>query len=175
MGSLQTREESMLTMKRMTRALAFLLNVIEVYIPVAAFASLFIAFCLQVFFRYVLRDPLRWTFEFSLVSFIWAVMLGACYCLRDNEHIVFTLVHEKMSPGARRAADIFANLFVSVLFGIALVPVLQYIISLSDDFSPVLRIPFSIAFGPFAVMVVDTIIRLVWRTIRELRSIGREV
>lgn len=160
-------------MKRKIRVLAFLLNVVEVYIPVAAFASLFVAFCLQVFFRYVLRDPLQWTFEFSLISFIWAVMLGACYCLRDNEHIVFTLVYEKMSVRTRRATDIFSNLFVSVLFGIALVPVTRYILSLSDELSPVLRIPFSIAFGPFVVMVVDTIIRLVWRTIREFVSIGR--
>jgi TRAP-type C4-dicarboxylate transport system permease small subunit len=157
----------------MRRALAFVVNVIEIYIPVAAFASLFIAFCLQVFFRYVLRDPLRWTFEFSLISFIWAVMLGACYCLRDNEHVVFTLVHEKMAPGMRRAADIVSNLFVSVLFAIALVPILRYIVSLSSDYSPVLRIPFSIAFGPFAVMVIDTIIRLVWRTIRDVRSFWR--
>ncbi|MDR1058903.1 MAG: TRAP transporter small permease, partial [Treponema sp.] len=62
----------------MKKALLFIRNVFELYLPVAAFIALFCSFILQVFFRYVVRHPLTWTQEVITLGFIWSVVFGAC-------------------------------------------------------------------------------------------------
>ena len=37
------------------------------------FMAMFAAFLLQVFTRYVLNDPVAWTQEFVLITYIWIV------------------------------------------------------------------------------------------------------
>ena len=42
----------------------------------ALFAVIIVCVSLQVFFRYVLNDPLTWSEELARFSFMWMVFLG---------------------------------------------------------------------------------------------------
>ncbi len=64
---------------------------------------MFIVFLLNIFFRYVLKNPQNWTFEFSVNAFVIVGLLGACVAYRLEDHVVFDLVYttaESPGPGA---------------------------------------------------------------------------
>jgi TRAP-type transport system small permease protein len=56
-------------------AIALLLGIISV------------AVFLGVFFRYLLRDPLIWSEELSLICFAWLIFIGAAICSRQKKHM----------------------------------------------------------------------------------------
>ena len=58
---------------------------LEVYLPIAVFLLMFISFLTNIFFRYVLKNPQNWTFEFSTYSFVVLGLLGACAAYRNED------------------------------------------------------------------------------------------
>ena len=65
-------------MRQIKKAGRWFADLIEVYLPIAVFVALFLAFLTNVFFRYVVKDPQNWTFEFSVNAFVVVGLLGAC-------------------------------------------------------------------------------------------------
>lgn len=63
-------------------------------------AAIFAVMLLQIAFRYLLNAPLVWTEELARYLYIWACYLGAAVALRRGNHIVITLVHERLPPPA---------------------------------------------------------------------------
>src|SRR3546814_837601 len=55
-------------------------------------AAMFVAFILQIIFRYLLNFPVGWTNEISVVLWIWLLLWGAAFVLRDEEEIRFDLL-----------------------------------------------------------------------------------
>ena len=64
---------------------------------------MFLAFILQVVFRYLLNLPIGWTNEISVVLWLWLVLWGAAFVLREDEEIRFDLIYGAVGPRARRA------------------------------------------------------------------------
>ncbi|RKX82557.1 MAG: hypothetical protein DRP58_10120, partial [Spirochaetes bacterium] len=81
------------TVRFLKRSGSFILDLIEIYIPSFTFILLFIAFLLQIFYRYFLV-PLTWPLELTLLCFIWTALLGGLYAKRDNSHVQFTIVYD---------------------------------------------------------------------------------
>lgn len=88
-------------------------------------AALLMAFTVvilvDVLFRYVLRIPLTWPAESSVLLFQWTVFLGASLAVRRRRHFGLDLIIRRMSPRGRRAAEGFALVTVgaaSVLLAI---------------------------------------------------------
>src|SRR5215207_1173270 len=63
---------------------------------------MFAAFILQIFFRYVLKWPIGWTNEISVALWIWIVLFGAAFVVRESEEIRFDLFWAGASDKARR-------------------------------------------------------------------------
>lgn len=152
------------------KILVFLFNAIEIYIPVIAFALMFIIFILQIFYRYVLNMPLMWPYEATLILFIWAAMLGATYTRRKHQHVSFTVVYDKLSPKLQMIIRSIGNFLLSFSFLISLVPVYQYIKYLNYKKSTVLRIPFNIIYFPFVVMLILIICHSIYDLIIDLKN-----
>lgn len=53
-----------------------------------------------------LVEPSRWTEELAGFQLAWTALLGAAYALRRGEHLGFDLLHQWLSPGGRRWADV---------------------------------------------------------------------
>ena len=56
--------------------------------------TMFAIFCgvvIQVFFRYILNQPLMFLSEFTAWTLVWAGYFGASVALKTNEHISLTL------------------------------------------------------------------------------------
>ncbi len=146
-----------------------ILDIFEIYIPVTTFTIMFSVFIIQIFFRYVLRNPLTWPYELTLLAFLATAFLGACYAFRKNDHVEFTLVYEKCSPKLKVFFRLFGNLLIITAFSIALKPVYDFIQFMSYRRTGVLRIPFSIGFFPFFIMMVLILGHCIYNFITDVR------
>ncbi len=136
------------------RVLAFLLDVVELYLPMASFVMLFVLFVINVFFRYVLNAPLTWPYELITLGFVWTAIFGATYVRRIHGHVQFTLVYDGVSPKTQRIFRILANSAVALAFAIAFPATLDWVLFMGFKKSANLQIPFSIAFFPVVVFLV---------------------
>lgn len=117
------------------------------------FLLAFAGFIIQVFFRYVMNDPLRWSEEFVMICFVWTVFWAAAFMVPIREHVSFDVVYDVASPQKRRVLSIIAMIAVIIAFG-ALVPYTwEYLDFLQRKKSPVLRIHMHWIYGCYLLFV----------------------
>lgn len=125
---------------------------IEIIIPVITFSALFLAFVYSVFSRYVLNKPPAWGTEVQVATYIWTVLLGACYVRRLNKHVSFTMIYDALNEDGQRLLRIFRNLVMGITYGILLKPTVLYIHKYRTV-SPSLKIPVKFYFFPIIILV----------------------
>jgi TRAP-type C4-dicarboxylate transport system permease small subunit len=139
------------------KTLLFLREVMEVYIPIAAFIMLFLAFILQVFFRYVLRSPLTWTKDLIVLGFCWSVILGTCYTMREKSHVMFTMLYDSYSPKVAAWARMIGNILIVFTFALMIVPSFKYAFFVGFQKTAALRIPLTWLFIPYTYFLFSII------------------
>jgi TRAP-type C4-dicarboxylate transport system permease small subunit len=154
-----------------SRILFTLLDILEIHIPTISFALMFIVFIIEIAWRY-LFVPLTWTMEFSLMAFIWTTLLGACWALRDDSHVVFGLVYDAVGPKAQRAIRVAGNGLLFLAFCIALYPSWKFVAFMGFKKADVMQISMSIVFFPYVVFTALTIGRLGYKLWTDLRSLA---
>jgi TRAP-type C4-dicarboxylate transport system permease small subunit len=158
--------------KLIRRIFAVARDLVELYVPAAAFVCMFIAFILGVFMRYVVRNPLRWTYEVSQICFVWTAILGACYAQRYEDHITFSMIYDGLTPLRKNIFRIVAHVIVVVMV-IAIGPSISYLLDLAAKTS-VLEIPRAIVFAPYVVLLAVTVIRYGYRLAMDFRALKSE-
>ncbi len=151
---------------------AFILDFFEIFTPAIAFSLLFIAFMVQVFYRYFLV-PLTWPLEFTLIAFIWTTLFGACFAMRDSSHVKFGLIYDMAKPKTKIWMRIIGNFLLISSFCIALFPTYRYIDFMSFKRSNVLKIPMNIAFSPFIVFMLIMIGRIGYNLFIDMKKLYR--
>jgi TRAP-type C4-dicarboxylate transport system permease small subunit len=81
----------------------------------------------QVFFRYVLHDPLVGSEDFAKLFFVWMVFLGTAVVTRDRMHIQVDYFVQKLPPKFRKIVDLSMQLLILVFFLIILKYALDFI------------------------------------------------
>ena len=136
----------------------FLRDIFEIYIPAVAFLSMFLAFILQVFSRYVINMPLTWTQDIIVTGFVWTVLFGACYTMRARRHVKFTMVYDKLKPRPAALSRLVGNAIVALAFLMLIIPSWKYSFFLFFQKTAVLRINYTYIFIPFVYMAVSVIV-----------------
>lgn len=158
----------------LTQGLKKLLDFVEIWVPVVTFALMFVVFVVAIFFRYVLNHPLTWPYELSIILFIWTILFGAGYAKREDSHVVFSVVYDRLSPGKQRISRIVAETIVLIAFLIGFQASASYILFWKTLKTPALRISFDIVFFPYIVFMVLMIGRSAYNLFLDLRSIVRK-
>ena len=91
------------------------------------FAAMFAAFIVQVVSRYVFDAPVSGTLEICSITYVWIVFFAAGTIVTFRQHITFDMLYGVLTAPCRRAAAIFTNASVVVIFTICLPQVLDYI------------------------------------------------
>lgn len=86
------------------------------WLSAAMFATLFVTFVAQVFWRYVLRDPLVWTLEVAGILFVTLSLFTAATQMRLRDHVALDLAVDAMP---RRLAGL-ARAVSLVLFAVVM-------------------------------------------------------
>ena len=136
------------------KAALWLRDCVEIYIPVIAFCVLFIVFVMQVFFRYILRDPKPWSMEVTSMCYVWVVMLGACYTQRKRSHVTFTLIYDALSVRWKAFTAFLGNLIIAVAFAVAILPTWKYIQFMAVQKSSVLKVGLNYIYFPYIVFLL---------------------
>lgn len=146
-------------------------DLMEVYVPCAAFVAMLVAFFFEVFSRYVLNQPLTWPYEITVIGYLWTSVLGASLATRHKAHVSFTSIYDKSSPRARVIMRLTGSFLLLVPFCIALVPCYNYISFMRIQLTTVFRFRYNIVYAPFMVFMALTIIYVASDIVTDVRRI----
>jgi TRAP-type C4-dicarboxylate transport system permease small subunit len=139
----------------------------------AMLAVMFLAFLVQIVFRYLLNFPVGWTSEVSIVAWLWGVLWGAAFVVKEREEVRFDLLYGAFSARARRIAGIVTGLAILGLYAISVPATLDYVRFMKVERTAYLKIRFDYLFSIYVVFVVAVIVRYVWILSRLFR--GKEI
>lgn len=149
----------------------FGLDVVEIYLPAAAFLIMFSVFVLEIFCRYFLNYPLTWAYEVTVFGFIWTAILGAAFATRTGAHVMFDMIYEKMSPKKQLYMRVLGNAVLAVGFAVTVPASYQYIKFMAFEKSSVLQIPFHLGFAPYLPFLLIVIGRAVYQIGVDVRKL----
>jgi TRAP-type C4-dicarboxylate transport system permease small subunit len=129
-------------------------------------AVIFVAFIVQIGLRYLFNWPVGWTSELSLAAWLWLVLWGAAFVLKDDEEIRIDLITERASRRTRRAIGAIGALCTIVLFGMSLPASYEYVSFMKVEKSSYLGIRMDVTYSIYLVFVVAVIARGVRQLIR---------
>ena len=152
------------------RTWSFLLDVVELYIPMLAFTAMFVLFLINVFFRYVLRNPLAWPFELVIVTFIWLAVPAATYVRRTGGHVSFTLIYDTLSADKQRSSRIVANAVVVVSFAAATPATISWVQFMDFKATSNLGLSFSVVYLPIVPFLLLICAHSIVDIIRDIRA-----
>jgi TRAP-type C4-dicarboxylate transport system permease small subunit len=128
----------------------------------AMLALMFAAFILQIVFRYLLNFPIGWANEISVMLWIWLVLWGAAFVIREEGEIRFDLVYASAGPKARRVMFLIAAASLIVLYTVSLPAVFDYVTFMEVESTAYLKVRFDWLFSIYLVFVVAVIVRYLW-------------
>jgi len=128
----------------------------------AMLAVMFVAFLVQIVFRYLLDLPVGWTNELSLVLWIWLVLWGAAFVLREDEEIRFDLFYAMAGRRTRRVMFLVSALSLVGLYTISLPAVVDYVAFMKVEKTAYLKIRFDWLFSVYVIFVVAAVARYLW-------------
>jgi TRAP-type C4-dicarboxylate transport system permease small subunit len=143
-------------------------------VAAAMLGAMFLAFLLQIAFRYLLGLPIGWTHEISVILWIWLVLWGASFVVSEREEIRFDILYGSVGPGARRIMVVASALSLIALYAVSFPAVLDYVTFMKVEKTSYLKIRFDWLFSIYIVFVVATIIRYVWLAWQALRGVAPE-
>lgn len=160
-------------MKAVKKVISFFHDAITIVIPSVAFSILFVTFCVQVFFRYVLNDPLPWAYEVTVIAYMWTIVLGACLAQRRDEHVKFTIVGDLFPKKVQLITNIIGNLIIAACLCMLVVPSIKYLIKIVYEKTTYLRLPTYWAKSPFILFIVVNIVYFVKLIYRDILAIAK--
>jgi len=133
-------------------------------------ATMFSCFLVQIFFRYVLNNPVGWTEEVIVTMWLWTVLWGAAFILRESEEIRFDIIYSAVSERTRRVFTVLTGIALVVLYGISLPAAYQYVSFMKVERSAYLRIPINWLYCVFIIFSVACICRYCWLSYRAIKG-----
>ena len=137
-------------------------------------AIMFVAFILQIVFRYFLNFPIGWTSELSVVAWLYITLLGSAFWLKESEEVRFDLISGRLGPVGRRVVGFVVALSSVVLFGMALPATVKYVAFMKVESSSYLKIRLDVLYSVYVVFAVAIIVRYGWALVGAVRGRATE-
>ena len=128
----------------------------------AMLGVMFTVFILQIVFRYILNLPIGWTHEISVIMWLWMVLFGTAFVVRDSEEIRFDILYSAVNDRWRRVLVVTSAVVLIVFFSISLPAVIDYVLFMKVEKTAYLKIRFDWLYSIYAIFAVATIVRQFW-------------
>lgn len=132
--------------------------------------AIFVLFILQIFTRYVIRQPLGWTLEACLIAWLWLVFWSAAFTLRHEDHVRFTVLAEAANPGLRRVFTILSAVCLITAFSLSLPATADFIGFMAIEKTSLLKIPLDYVFSVYLMFAIAIIARCLWQIVSAFRT-----
>jgi C4-dicarboxylate transporter, DctQ subunit len=128
----------------------------------AMLGIMFAAFIVQIVFRYILNFPIGWTHEISVIMWLWLVLFGSAFVIRESEEIRFDIIYGAVGAGPRRVMAAITAVALIVLFSLSLPAVIDYVTFMKVEKTAYLKIRFDYLYAMYVVFAVAMIVRYLW-------------
>lgn len=128
-------------------------------VAVVLLALIFVAFLLQIAMRYLFNWPVGWTTELSLAAWLWLVLWGAAFVLKDEDEIRIDLFAERASRRTRRVVGGIGALSLILLFGMSLPASWAYVSFMKVEKSAYLGIRMDLMYSIYLLFAVAVMAR----------------
>ena len=75
-----------------------IVDFLGVFIPNITFLVIFITFMVTIISRYFFKTPVTWSYEISVLGYMWTMFFGVGKAMEADEHVVFGLVYDAVKP-----------------------------------------------------------------------------
>jgi TRAP-type C4-dicarboxylate transport system permease small subunit len=140
----------------------------------ALLAVMFLAFIIQIIFRYLMNFPIGWTSELTVVTWLWLVLWGAAFVITEPEEIRFDLIYGAAGARTRRLMAVVTAIALLVLYGMSLPAVVDYVTFMKVQETAYLKIRFDLLFSIYVIFAVAVLVRYAWLLWRALRGAAPE-
>lgn len=140
------------------------------FVAAGLLAIIFVAFILQIALRYLFNWPVGWTTEVSLLAWLWLVLWGASFVLKEHDEIRIDFLSANVGPRARIGMAILGSVGIIVLFGMQLPAAYDYVSFMKVEKSSYLNTRFDVLFSIYLVFSVAVIARHLWSLGQLLRG-----
>lgn len=154
----------------MLKTLAARLRTLAEGVAALLLAVIFLAFLTQIALRYVFDWPVGWTADLSSLAWLWLVLWGAAFVLRDDEEIRIDFLAHMVGRRGRIVMGLVGATAVIVLFGMSLPAAYSYVSFMKVEKSSYLGIRFDILFSIYLVFSVAVIGRHLYALVRCLQG-----
>jgi C4-dicarboxylate transporter DctQ subunit len=144
-------------------------------VAAAMLAVMFAAFIIQIVFRYFFNFPVGWTSELTVVLWLWLVLWGAAFVVKEREEIRFDLISGAVGRRARIAMGIIVSVALVLLYGASLKASFDYVAFMKIEKSSYLKVRMDWLFSIYVVFLVAVIVRYLWLLSQLLRGRDPEV
>ena len=128
----------------------------------AMLAAMFVAFIVQIVFRYVLNFPMGWSSELSIITWLWGVLFGAAFVVKEREEIRFDLIYASVRPRTRRVMGLITGVVIVLLYAASLPATYDYVSFMKVQKTAYLKIRFDWLFSIYLLFAVAIITRYAW-------------
>ena len=139
-------------------------------VAVALLAVMFGTFILQILFRYVLNEPLGWSEELIIATWLWTVLWGAAFTVKETEEIRFDIIYSQISERMRRVFTVITGLALVLMYAISLPAAYSYVSFMKVEHSAYLRVPLNWMYSVFIIFAAACIVRYLWLGWRAIRG-----
>jgi C4-dicarboxylate transporter DctQ subunit len=120
----------------------------------ALLAAIFFTFLLQIFSRYVLKNPFGWTLELCLTLWVWLVFFGNAFVVGHRDHVAFDLVYRRAGVRARRLFALIGAAAIVAGMAAAFLPTWDFIDFLKIKKSATLGASMRAVFSVYALFML---------------------
>ena len=131
---------------------------------------MFVAFIIQIVFRYFLNFPIGWTSELSVITWLYMVVLGSAFWLKENEEVRFDLISGRLGPRGRRVVGLIVAVAAVILFAMALPATVSYVAFMKVESSSYLKIRLDILYSIYVIFAAAVIVRYVCAIVTLIRG-----
>lgn len=128
-------------------------------VSVALLSIMFAVFIIQVFFRYILNDPVGWSEEVIITAWLWVVLWGSAFVLRESEEIRFDILYSNVSENTRRILNAITGIVLIVAYVASLPAAYRYVSFMKVERSAYLHVPINWMYSVFVIFSAACIVR----------------
>jgi C4-dicarboxylate transporter DctQ subunit len=139
-------------------------------VAVALLSIMFASFIIQIFFRYVLNNPIGWSEEVIVTMWLWTVLWGAAFILSEKEEIRFDIIYSNLSERMRRIFTVVTGAVLILLYGISLPASYAYVSFMKVERSAYLHVPINWMYSIYVIFAVACICRYGWLVYQAVRG-----
>lgn len=100
----------------MLKGLYEVIKKLENYILAVLGVVLFFVVTTGVIYRYVFQMQLTWSYELSILLYIWVTFIGASIAIREGGHVEITILIDVLPKKIRNAVLLIKNVLLMVIF-----------------------------------------------------------